>query len=380
MDLFPEEIIQNTTEHLHAKYSRKSNVIYITILIMVFIFIGSTPFIKVNVTSQSRGIIRSEMESNTIQTAVAGKIIINNIYENKNVQIGDTLIVIESKHIEESIKNHLQRVEINRIFIADIESMLSSSLENLVSAKYISEYNEYQAQINQQKLQSEYLLDEKNISDELFAKNVETKVDNKKNQNNYKASIRKEQFIHDQYQRKWNAELVLLQQENIERNVQIAKLEEEKRKHFVISPIGGELLQVSGFQIGSYIPAGYQLAQISPKGELIAECFVTPQDIGFFRENMHVNFQLDAFNYNQWGMASGKVYEISGDIISVNNQPVFKVRCKLDSTHLRLRNGYKGELTKGMSLTGRFILTQRTVSQIIFDKVDNWLNPKLVSK
>lgn len=113
---------------------------------------------------------------------------------------------------------------------------------------------------------------------------------------------------------------------------------------------------------------------------MIVECYVTPQDIGFFREDMHVNFQLDAFNYNQWGMASGKVYEISGDIINVNNQAVFKVRCSLETTHLKLKNGYKGELTKGMSLTGRFILTQRTISQLIFDKVDDWLNPKLVNK
>lgn len=380
MDLFPEEIIQNTTEHLHAKYSRKSNVIYITVLVLFIVAISLTPFIKVNVTRQSRGVIRSEMESNTIQTVVGGKIIVNNIHENKNVNIGDTLIALESKHIEESINNHLQRIEINRIFISDIESMLSSSPDNLVSAKYLSEYDEYLAQINQQKLQSEYLLNEKNISDELFAKNVETKVDNKRIQNDYNASIKKEQFIHEQYQRKWNAELVLLQQENIERNAQIAQLREEKRKHIVISPIGGELLQVSGFQIGSYISAGYQLAQISPKGELIVECYVAPQDIGFFREDMHANFQLDAFNYNQWGMASGKVYEISGDILSINNQPVFKVRCTLETTHLKLKNGYKGELTKGMSLTGRFILTQRTISQLIFDKVDDWLNPKLVNK
>jgi HlyD family secretion protein len=248
MDLFPEEIIKNTTEHLHAKYSRKSNVIYITVLLLLVVAIGLTPFIKVNVTRQSRGVIRSEMESNTIQTVVGGKIIINNIHENKNVDIGDTLLVIESAHIEESIKNHIQRIELNQVFISDIESLLSFSVKNLASEKYNSEYDEYLAQINQQKLQSEYLLNEKKISDDLFTKNVETKVDNNRIKNDYNASVKEEQYIHDQYQRKWNAELVLLQQENIERKAQIAQLREEKRKHIVISPIEGELLQVSGFQ------------------------------------------------------------------------------------------------------------------------------------
>jgi len=54
---------------------------------------------------------------------------------------------------------------------------------------------------------------------------------------------------------------------------------------------------------------------------------------------MPVRFQVDAFNYNQWGLATGKVLEISNDIIIINNMPVFKVKCALDKEYLILKNG-----------------------------------------
>ncbi|WP_449436777.1 hypothetical protein [Pedobacter steynii] len=61
-----------------------------------------------------------------------------------------------------------------------------------------------------------------------------------------------------------------------------------------------------------------------------------------------MRFQIDAFNYNQWGLAEGKVLDISDDIIIINNnQPVFKVKCSLDQNYLILKNGYKGYLKKG---------------------------------
>jgi len=134
-------------------------------------------------------------------------------------------------------------------------------------------------------------------------------------------------------------------------------------------------MQFSGVRNGNFITPGQVIAQISGNHDLLVECFVSPSDIGFIRENQKVRFQLDAFNHNQWGMAQGKVLEISRDIIMVDNQPVFRVRSSLNNEYLQLRNGYQGNLTKGMTLTARFRLTERTLWQLLFDRVDNWLNP-----
>lgn len=71
---------------------------------------------------------------------------------------------------------------------------------------------------------------------------------------------------------------------------------------------------------------------------------------------MAVRFQVDAFNYNQWGMATGKVLEISNDIYTIDEKPVFIVKCQLDKEFLQLKNGYKGYLKKGMTLQARFMI------------------------
>jgi HlyD family secretion protein len=70
------------------------------------------------------------------------------------------------------------------------------------------------------------------------------------------------------------------------------------------------------------------------------------------------------------------VIEIPTDVVMNNNQPVFQVRCSLDTSVLTLKNGYQGTLKKGMLLTGCFYLTNRSLCQLLFDKIDDWMNPK----
>ena len=134
----------------------------------------------------------------------------------------------------------------------------------------------------------------------------------------------------------------------------------------------------AGIQPGSFVSPGQKLAEISPEDKLIAECYVASSNIGYIKNGQTVRFQFDAFDYNQWGLLKGEVTKISEDVIVIDKQPVFKVRCKLPSTYLQLKNGQKGYLKKGMTLTGRFILTRRTLFQLLFDKVDDWLNPKMI--
>ncbi|MCK5402204.1 MAG: secretion protein HlyD, partial [Flavobacteriaceae bacterium] len=89
-------------------------------------------------------------------------------------------------------------------------------------------------------------------------------------------------------------------------------------------------------------------------------------------------FQLDAFNYNQWGMLEGKVIEIDKNITVQNNASFFKVRCSLYTKQLQLKNGYKTNISKGMTLTTRYFITRRSLYDLLFDKVDDWFNPKII--
>jgi hypothetical protein len=145
----------------------------------------------------------------------------------------------------------------------------------------------------------------------------------------------------------------------------------------ITAPISGTITAYTGIREGNFIVPNQQIARISPDSDLLVECYISPANIGLISQEMDVGFQFHTFNYNQWGIGSGKVTEVSGNVMNINDNPCFKVRCSLDQGYLSLKNGYKGYLKKGMTLTGRFMITRRSLFQLLYDKTDDWLNPKI---
>ena len=93
-------------------------------------------------------------------------------------------------------------------------------------------------------------------------------------------------------------------------------------------------------------------------------------------KNQAVKFQIDAFNYNQWGLLQGKVIEIDHNITIQGENAFFKVRCSINNTKLQLKNGCKTDISKSMTLTTRYTIDRRSLFDLLFHKVDDWLNPK----
>lgn len=152
-------------------------------------------------------------------------------------------------------------------------------------------------------------------------------------------------------------------------------MEVEAQNYVVIAPVSGTIERFSGLQVGANVMASQPVAHISPTDNLIVESTVLPKDIGLIKPDQKVKFQLDAFHYNQWGLLTGKVIDIDKNITLQENQAFFKVRCALDSKELKLKSGYKTQVSKGMTLTTRYIITRRSLFDLLFDKVDDWLNP-----
>ena len=100
-----------------------------------------------------------------------------------------------------------------------------------------------------------------------------------------------------------------------------------------------------------------------------------PADMGLLKLDQSVLLQIDALNYREWGLARGKVMDIANDFVLMNEQPVFKVKCRLETPKLKLPNGHEVRLQKGMTLQARFVVVRRTLAQLVFDKMDDWLNP-----
>jgi len=368
----------NTLENLIAKNKTKSISIYFLVVLAIATFIGLLPVIKVDISSQSRGIIRSKTDNVPVSSVVSGKIVAINLKNNLSVTKGDTLLTISNENLESEKELNDTLVVSNEIILKDLQRALGNKSDSLETAVVREEYYQFLAQKTE--LQSKVSQANSNYKryKTLFDKHVIAKAEYEKYlyelryANQALASYIKQQTAN--WQNKINE--LELQQKNYEGANN--KLEVEAKNYVLVAPISGTIEGFSGLQVGSNILASQPIAHISPVDNLVVESTVSPNDIGLIKPNQKVKFQLDAFNYNQWGLLTGKVIDIDKNITLQENQAYFKVRCALDSKELKLKSGYKTQVSKGMTLTTRYIITRRSLFDLLFDKVDDWLNPKQI--
>ncbi|WP_373804282.1 HlyD family efflux transporter periplasmic adaptor subunit, partial [Bacteroides heparinolyticus] len=162
-----------------------------------------------------------------------------------------------------------------------------------------------------------------------------------------------------------------------EMNTNLKQEVKEKDMYIVRSPVDGTVDRFSGIYRGSNIQAGQSLAVISPDSTLCLEVYVTPRNIGFMSVGMPVNIQVESFNYNEWGTIPGKVKDISSDFLTDSQgNSFYKVKCEMDRDYLQLKNGRVGKLKKGMTVSAHFMVTRRSLFDLLYQKMDDWANPK----
>ena len=367
----------NTLENLIAKNKTKSISIYLVVVIAIATFIGLLPIIKIDISSQSRGIIRSKIDNVPVTSAVSGKIVALKLKNNALVQKGDTLLIISKENLESEKQLNDTIYKTNETILQDLEMVLKGKF-NLQTSLIREEYYKYTTQ--KAELQSKVAQAQINYNryKTLFEKGVIAKAEFEKYQFDLQfAKQALNSFVKQQmanWQNKKNE--LTLQLKNITGSNN--KLSIEAQNYVLIAPITGTIENFNGVQAGSILNASQPIAHISPTDNLLVESTVSPNDIGLIKPNQKVKFQLDAFNYNQWGLLTGKVIDIDKNITLQENQAFFKVRCALDSKELKLKSGYKTQVSKGMTLTTRYIITRRSLFDLLFDKVDDWLNPKQI--
>jgi multidrug resistance efflux pump len=173
----------------------------------------------------------------------------------------------------------------------------------------------------------------------------------------------------------WQQDLAKYRLELSQFEAQQQQLTQGQKQYEIRAPISGVIQGINNRYDGGFIQVGETLCIISPETNLVAECYAPTQDIGLLKKNQPAKFQIDAFDYNYFGIVTGKITNIDNDYTLTDNKPVFKVRCWLDSSQLRLKNGFTGHLKKGLTLQARFMVARRSAWQLLFDKVNDWLNP-----
>ncbi|MCV9930464.1 HlyD family secretion protein [Flavobacterium sp. LS1R49] len=366
----------NTLENLIAKNKTKSFSIYLVLVLAIVVFLALLPIIKVDISSQSRGIIRSTTDNVPVSTIVSGRVTWLSLKNNGIVQKGDTLIKISKQNLE-SDKNTQDTLSGSvSALLKDVTYLLQNKTSHLSTSTAREDLFKFQARKNE--LQSKVAQSQINFNrnKSLYDKDIIAKAEFEKYEYELRFANQAIKSYISQQKATWENQKRDLEERLKTLDGTVAKINVESANYVVLAPISGTIESFSGIQIGSYINASQSIASISAADHLIVESNVSPNDIGLVKMNQKVKFQLDAFNYNQWGLLEGKVIDIDRNITMQGEQAFFKVRSALDSTTMQLQSGYRTNVSKGMTLTTRYIITRRSLFDLLFDKIDDWLNPK----
>ncbi|MDQ6527688.1 HlyD family efflux transporter periplasmic adaptor subunit [Flavobacterium sp. LHD-85] len=369
----------NTLEKLASKNKTKSFSIYLVVLLVIIFFLGLLPIIKVDISSQSRGIIRSTTDNVPIPVIVSGRIISLNIKNNTIVQKGDTLLRIAMQNLQTEKKTQKEVSNSVASLLQDVNSILSGKKGSLKTSTAQEDFLKFQSRKNelQSKVSQAQINYDRNKG--LYDKSIIAKVEFEKYEYELRSANEALKSYISEQKSAWENQKRDLEERMKTLSGSIEKIKVEENNYVITAPISGTIESFSGLQEGSFLNAGQTILNISAIDHLIVESMVSPSDIGLIYKNQKVKFQLDAFNYNQWGLLEGKVIDIDHNVSFKENQTFFKVRSELSTTKMRLKSGYQTNVSKGMTLTTRYILTRRSLFDLLFDKVDDWLNPKQLS-
>jgi membrane fusion protein, peptide pheromone/bacteriocin exporter len=372
-------LLQSKEVYLHSLKNRSS--IYLLIIFIIVAAIVSLPFIYFDISVKSTGIIRPSLERTEIKSIQSG--IIDTIYCTEGQMVfKDSLLLRlrDNNSLPKVILNEYELVHREQ-YIHDLVLLTTnpyitgSSIISLQSPLYKQQisrfvYQKAEQEATLKKVAKELFIDSVLSADKVIApKEMFDKiVENEKLQAAYRAFKNEQLSV-------WQQDLARYRLELSQLMAQRSQLTQDSKLYEIRSPITGITQGINTKYAGGLLQAGELLCVISPETDLIAECYVSTIDIGMLNIGKQVRFQVDAFDYNYFGILTGKIISIDNDFTLIENRPVFKVRCSFDTNQLHLKNGYTGQLKKGLTMQARFIVTRRSAWQLLFDKIDDWLNP-----
>lgn len=352
-----------------------SRVIYLLCLLLIAGGIISLPLIRIQVSVTGNGIIRPLQEKANIIPITSG--MVEKVYalEGDFVGMSDPILKVSSFAAAKNLQ--LLKMESRDLeqYLADLKGLLSDHVNIPAGQKFRTAYMEYYHHLDYLKLLHEKARREWSRQTELY--NAGLISEKEYDDLAFSRNKTKQEMVRfkSETQHAWQAEYNLYHDRYRELTTEIRQTEEEIRITTIIAPVAGSLEEFSGIFPGSVVKAGDVIGVISPDSRLIGEIYMQSKDIAYVRLGQEVYIQVDAFPSREWGFITAEIYEISNDFIWINQQAVYRVKCHLPETGLVLRNGYKGELLKGMTFQARCIITPRSLLQLLTDKADDWLDP-----
>jgi HlyD family secretion protein len=349
---------------------------------MIVTAIAVMPFISIDISIKTFGILRPLNERTEVKSLLNG--IIDTIFyrEGMRVTANSVLLKLADKTLLPKKLLNSYELQQRKQFIHDLKLLTTNHYSsdsisaNLLTPVFKQQVGRFHFQIAQHLSALKKIKREIEINNILISDRIITPKDH------FDKKIEAEQLaaaisiLKSEQITFWHEQLSRYELEFSKLETESKQLEEEEKRCYLFAPISGTLLGVNNKYPGSLLQAGETFCIISPDSGLIAECYVPAKNIGLLKVNQPAKFQVEAFDYKYFGDVTGSISSIDNDFTLLENQPHFKIRCRLDRQELKLKNGFNAALKKGLTIQCRFIICRRTVWQLLFDTINNWVNPR----
>lgn len=374
--IFPEEIIQFSTEALFHRNTVRGHVIYLTTILLVILICASLPFIRVDSTISCRGILVTREQSASLLSPVSGKVEFISLKKNDTVSAGDTLLIIEHHSLSEELLDIQKTIDLISMYYQDLEELLnggpeiSSDRYKMVSAEYT--FNKGKLENEQRYYQNEYVIN-KQLYDEGFIAKTEFELIERQ----YLGINASCKILETEFNNRCLSEYSEYELELIRLNTRKSNLLQSIDRHILCAPLTGFIADYQELKIGSNISQGTVVGRIIPDQELVAECLLMPDQISRVFKGQDITLNIDAFPGHIWGRIEGVVTEIPEDVSNVSGNPVYRITCNIQQQFDNNHCHTPARLKNGMTFTGLFILNRKSLLQLLIEKTEKLLTPAI---
>ena len=394
-----------------------------SIVILLVIAIAWASLSKVDIVAATRGKLVVNELSRPVNSAVTAEIVEVLVKEGEHVEKGQSLIKLNSASLVAQLEENILQQKINRFHIARLEllyehylnrpaplilsdnfqlesSLLAQQISMQLQAEVEDDYNEKEVfKLNQQiitaqienyqiqKEMAENLLpiyrEQYEALNSLYKKDMTSKdslleiqkkyLEAKFTVNSADAKVKEMRANYAQIDAQIKSHVAdkirEIEREKIQRlnqndilSAQQKQLEALIAQYELKAPIAGIVESLVYRDAGAAVEAPQELLKIVPEDEkLIAEVWVSNQDIGFLRRNQLAAVKIDTFDFTRYGWIEGKLLNISSDAIDDKDLGlVYKAVIELSTNHLII-DGQTIKLESGMSVSAEVKTGQRTV-------------------
>jgi len=187
------------------------------------------------------------------------------------------------------------------------------------------------------------------------------------------------------YRRQLQTERVDVAAQLQKANQELAKLSHRQQLLELRAPQPGIVKDLATHTVGTVAAPGTILMTLVPEADnLVAEVWVSNQDVGFVRPGQSAKLKLAAFQFQKYGLLDGKVLHVNADAteapsantrsdaLTGRDRPMgplaFRTLVELASQEL-LADGQRHALQPGMQVAGEIHLGTRTILEYLLSPI-----------